>query len=134
MSVISPLGDRRLPVPDVSTEHVAGGGLRIWVAILAPVGLWTVHFMACVSLVRLACLDSRWTWVMHGTTVATAVPTVACIGLSWGILARGRRADAGHPATQTRFLGRLGLLVGLINLVLILLEGTLVAVVDACAR
>lgn len=100
--------------------------VRLWYAAFAGIPAWAIHLVTTAALAREACLSPRTTWLMHGITAVCALATVAAIGLSWS-LARLDRPE------RLRFLGRLGLLVGAINLLLILAEGAYVVLVRTCA-
>jgi hypothetical protein len=110
--------------------------VRIWYAVLGGVGAWTVHLLALSSFVRFSCNVHGYTWVMHAVTVITAIATLVAM---WLALRLVREADhetdetADTAAGRLRFLGRVGLLVGAINLALIVLEGAYVTVLKTCA-
>ncbi len=110
-------------------------GLRMWFPVVAGVGAWTVHILALSSLARLACLHPGVVWVMHGITIACIAVTVAAIAMAAGMARAGGGGTSDEDATpvsRTVFLGQLGVIVGVFNLVLIALEGLYVGVVPRC--
>lgn len=110
-------------------------GLRLWYAVSAGVFWWALHIVTFASLARWRCLHPGHDWVLHAVTVVTALGTLLAMWWSWQILQAGRDADeeSGDPRGLRHFLGMLGLLVGLINLLLIVWEGSYVTFIRACA-
>src|SRR5207302_1509929 len=100
-------------------------GFHVWFAVCGGIGAWIVHLTALSALARRTCVTGE-DWVLHALTVGLAAVTVLAMVLS----ARLRvPAGAGAPEperTDLHFLGKMGLLIGAINLVLILFEGALV--------
>jgi hypothetical protein len=97
-----------------------------------------VHLVFISSFVRFSCNRAGVTWVPHAVTAATALVTVVAIAVCAALARSNRPANAGSddeaasaPA-RTRFLGRLGVLCGAINLVLILVEGGYAGAVHRC--
>jgi hypothetical protein len=106
-------------------------GILPWFAVSAGVAMWAVHITGEASLVRLAQLHPGVVWAMHGLTAFTALVTIIALLLS---IRYARWDDAhegdGTPAGRTRFLGLLGVIFNVVNLMLILLEGLYVVVVE----
>ena len=70
---------------------------------------------------------STTAWTLHAATLVTALATVVALLLARRLVEAARDADeaGSDDAGQLLFLfGRLGLLIGAINLALILLEGS----------
>ena len=109
--------------------------LKLWYAVLAGIPAWTVHLLTVSSLAREACIRPRTIDVMHGVTALCAAATV--LAMVWCVpLARAGASDDDEGRqleSRLRFLGRLGILLGAINLMLILGEGSYVQLVRACA-
>jgi hypothetical protein len=104
----------------------------MWFPVVAGVGTWTVHLLALSSLAGLACLHPSVMWVMHGITVACVLVTVVAIVMAARMARVGDDADEATTTSRTVFLGQLGVMIGVINLALILVEGIYVAVVTRC--
>jgi hypothetical protein len=102
-----------------------------WFAVGAGVAMWAVHLVGEASLVRLAQKHSGVVWAMHALTAGTALVTLVALLLS---IRYARWDDAhegdGTPAGRTRFLGLLGVIFNVANLLLILAEGLYVVVVE----
>jgi hypothetical protein len=110
------------------------GGLRVWIPLVAPIGLWVFHEVAVSSLSDLACSHQRYRWLQHSLTLVTALAVLACMAMAVRLIREGGSSNEedGTPAGRTKFIGMFALLVGAVNLALILLEGSYVAVIHAC--
>lgn len=103
-----------------------GRAVLWWFPLAGPIGAWTVHLVFLASWVRHGC-NTGTEWPMHLVTAVTAVIALAGIVLSRRLVRLGADAeDADTAAGRLRFLGLLGLVVGIFNLALILLEGSYV--------
>src|SRR5262249_29175490 len=106
-------------------------GFYVWFAVCGGIGAWIVHLTAVSALARRTCLTGE-DWVLHALTIGLAAVTIFAMVLS----ARLRTAKTAGPAERERahlpFLGDMGLLIGAINLLLILFEGSLVFWVPVC--
>jgi hypothetical protein len=109
-------------------------GLRLWYAVTAGVFWWAVHVWAFASMARLRCLHPNVTWVLHAITVVTALGTLLAMWWSWQLWREGQGVDdgEGNPLGLRNFLGMLGLLTGLTNLLLILWESGYVFFMPSC--
>jgi hypothetical protein len=106
-------------------------GFRVWFAVCGGIGAWMVHLTAMSALARRTCVTGE-DWIVHALTIGLAAVTVVAIVLS-ARLRTPKLAGAVEPErTDLRFLGKMGLLIGAINLLLILFEGALVFWVPAC--
>jgi hypothetical protein len=112
-------------------DWVGDGGIRLWSVALAGVAAWAVHLLFVASFVRFSCNRAGVGWVPHAVTAGTAALTVAAM-LVCAVLARSEPDDEATPAARTTFIARVGLLVGGVNLVLILAEGSYVSAVHRC--
>ena len=111
------------------------GGVRVWVPLIGPVVAWTTHVIVVGSLTRLSCNRHPYVWVQHGATAVTSAFVVVCMLLAVQLVRRAHDDEAaGTEAGRTLFLGKLALPIGAINLALILLEGSYVAVIGPCVR
>ncbi len=110
------------------------GGLLVWGAALAGIGLWMVHIVALSSLVEVACGRPWLTWVVHGITLGTGGATALATWWCWELARTGDPDElAGSRAGRQRFVGLFGFLTGATSLLLILWEGSYVLFLDACA-
>ena len=105
-------------------------GFRVWFAVVGGIGAWMTHLIAESALARRTCVSGQ-DWVLH-------VLTASLLGVTLLAMVEASRlrqpVTAGGPAERTElsFLGKMGLLIGAINLVLILFEGLLVFWVPSC--
>lgn len=111
---------------DERESHSIASAIRsaflVWYAVLGGVAAWTIHLMFLASFVQFSC-NAGYTWVMHAVTAGTAVMTLVAMALSLRLVRLGADPDdQASEASRTRFLGRLGLIVGTFNLALILAE------------
>ena len=110
--------------------HSIGSAVRdaifVWYAALGGIAAWTIHLLFLTSFVRFTCTSGSYVWAMHLATVVTLAMTVVAMTLSWRLV----RADGDESSERgwLPFLGRLGLLVGAINIALIAVEGLYVFV------
>jgi hypothetical protein len=106
-------------------------GVLPWFAVSAGIAMWAVHLVGEASLVRVAQVHPGVVWVMHGLTAFTALVTLIALLIS---IHYARWDDAhegdGTPAGRTRFLGLLGVIFNVANLLLIFLEGLYIVVVE----
>ena len=109
-------------------------GLKVWIPVVAPIGLWIAHLTAVSSLSRLACNDHAYTWVQHAVTAVTGVAVVLCMLMATRLVSAGRGTteEDGSVPGRTKFLGLFALGVGAVNLALILLEGSYVIFIRSC--
>ena len=107
-------------------SHSWGEGLRrivtVWFALLGSTGAWIVHLVALSSLSPSACGHHRARLAMHLITAGCLVVALASTGLSARLAGRAAPDDEPSPRSQHRFLGLLGLLLGVVNLILIVAE------------
>jgi hypothetical protein len=107
--------------------HSIGSAIRtaftVWYGLLGGIAAWTIHLLFFAAWVRYSC-NAKQDWALHVVTAVTLVMTAIAIALSF----RFARVDGDDPESadtdigRTRFLGQLGLLVGIINFLLISLE------------
>jgi hypothetical protein len=108
-----------------STASAFREGLFIWYPLFAPVVLWMIHLVGLAAVVRESCLVPAHDWTMHGLTIVTGAGTIAGALLAWRLMAAnnsGTDDSADTERGRLRFLGLLGLIVALTNLLLILAE------------
>jgi hypothetical protein len=111
----------------------------VWCAVLVGIPAWMAHLVFEASMVGFTDTHPGWDWTLHAGTVVTALATLAgtiiCLDLYRRAGAARRdappegRDDDASAVTLSRFLGAFGSLLGIINLALILLEGSYVILV-----
>jgi hypothetical protein len=95
----------------------------VWYALLGSIGAWTIHLVFFVTYVRYTCNAPGSLWAMHVVTVVTLAMTVVAIALCTRMLHSSEGDEAGDDeGGRAQFLARLGLLIGVVNFALILLE------------
>ena len=109
-------------------------GAALWLPALGGIGAWIIHITAEASLVQLSRSHEVVVWLMQLLTLVTALVAAGASWLSWRLVVRSRAAEAdGSPAGRTAFLGWFGVITGLLNLTLILVEGAYIVVIDRSA-
>jgi hypothetical protein len=95
----------------------------VWYGLLGGIAAWTIHLLFFAAWVRYSC-NAGADWALHVVTAVTLAMTAVAIALSVDF-ARVKGDDpesADSDVGRTRFLGQLGILVGVINFLLISLE------------
>ena len=114
-----------------------------WAAIVVSTGAWAAHLVFSAAWAASggraragagsACRYGS-AWPLHLATGITAAVCLVALGVAW-TLTRERAdasADAGTFDGQIQFLGRLGIGVAAVNLLLILVEGSYVFFLRSC--
>jgi hypothetical protein len=107
--------------------------------VFVGVPAWAVHLVFEAAMVHFTNEHHGWEWTLHAATIFTAMLTIAGIAICWDLFRRAEHARRNAPPLAdeddssdialSRFLGMLGVIVGVANLVLILVEGFYVLVV-----
>jgi hypothetical protein len=113
--------------PEVArSEHsiwsAVRAGVTLWYALLGSIAAWTIHLVFVASFVRYTCIDPGSKWAMHAVTALTLAMTVLAMALCWRLERQGGDEASDRNGGPTRFIGRLGLVVGATNFALIALE------------
>jgi hypothetical protein len=107
-------------------SHSWAEGVRrivtVWFALLGSTGAWIVHLMALASLAPTACGHQRARGAMHLITAGCLLVALASTALAARLAGRAAPDDETTPRSQHRFLGLLGVLLGVVNLILIVAE------------
>ncbi|MCU1376161.1 MAG: hypothetical protein JWO68_3447 [Actinomycetia bacterium] len=98
------------------------GVVLLWFPLVAPIAAWAVHIVFIASIARFTCTRPSSTWTIHAVTAATLVVCAVAMALAWRLTRVATTEDADDVAGRHLFLGRLALLVGAANVVVILLE------------
>ncbi|HEY4378435.1 MAG TPA: hypothetical protein VGM93_14815 [Acidimicrobiales bacterium] len=112
-------------------------GVRVWLPVVAGIGLWIVHLSSLSALTRHSCIDPGSNWIAHAVTAVTAILTVVAMGFCEALRRRGARSESsGAPDSDLGpslvFIGWLGLATGAFSLALILYEGSWAVWVSPC--
>jgi len=116
-------------------RHAPHGGFKLWYALLGSIAAWLIHLCFGAGFVQYTCNVPGTTWIQHVATAVCAAATVLAMVWSARLVREGGGADEESGTTwgRTRFLGVMGLLIGAIDLLLILGEGSVVVFVHrAC--
>ena len=106
--------------------HSFGEAVRsavtVWFALLGSTGAWIIHLMALSSLAPSGCGHPGARLSMHLVTAGCLVIAGASLALSVRLAGRPTDDADSSPRSQHRFLGLLGALMGVIQIVLIVAE------------
>jgi hypothetical protein len=96
----------------------------VWYGLLGSIGAWTIHLVFFAAYVRYTCNRSGSLWAMHLITAVTLAMTAVALFLCWKMLRDSSEGDesADDEGGRAQFLARLGLLIGVVNFALIVLE------------
>jgi hypothetical protein len=119
----------------LETHSDTGGSMLAWVAVLLGPIAWTVHLLVAYFLVPTTC-DASLPWLLHLTTIVTAVASLAAVPLAWREM--GRSAESRNSGNQgsmqaRRFLGISGMALGLLFAAVVVLEGIPPVLLSPCA-
>ena len=109
-------------------------GLR-WSLVGVPVLAWTAHLTFSAAIVHYTCRHPEYRWTLHAGTAGLGLVCLVTIALSLLSIRQTEAADVDgeDQASQVAFLGRLAVVVGVANLLLITAEGILVPFLSSCA-
>jgi hypothetical protein len=123
--------DAPLSAPEVRDRSQ----LLAWATIVMSIAAWTVHIVGLAALVQYVCDHPGVEWVMHGMTVGLALVTLALTLLCVpGARLPDGDEEAGTTNANVRFLSRVAVAIGSVNLLLIVVEGVYVVFIDPCVR
>ena len=106
-----------------------------WATIVLSIAAWTVHIVGLAALVQYVCGNPEVEWVMHGMTIGLALVTLVLILLCVpGARLPDGDEEGGSHSASLRFLSRVAIAVGSVNLLLSVVEGVYVVFLDPCAR
>ena len=106
---------------DLPTELVDSPSIvAAWFAVMGGIGAWMAHLIAESSLADYSCAHNA-TWVMHAVTAVCLVVALAALLVSLRLTR--------VPSRPWMFVGWLGVISSLVNVLLIVFEGSYVAVV-----
>ncbi len=119
-------GDPTVSADQARKAHSTVSGIKtagtVWYALLGSLAAWIIHLLSFVSLAELSTTSPTTRWAMHGITVVTLTMTAAAIALSVRLARPAGDTDGRDEPARNRFLGQMGIVIGVINGLLILLE------------
>jgi hypothetical protein len=98
-----------------------------WFPVFGSIPAWAAHVVFIAALTRYSCTEPSTRWTLHAITAATlavaVLATVMCLRMIRGD-ANGNVPEETSPEEPGRqaFLGRLGLIIGGTDVLLIVLE------------
>jgi hypothetical protein len=96
-----------------------------WASIAVSIVAWMAHLIGSAGTVAFA-REQDAKWLLHLGTLVAVLVVVAAGAASLYVLARSKTAEDEESAHQLHFLGVLGAVTALFNLVLVLAEGSFV--------
>lgn len=101
-------------------------GLRVAYAIGGSTAAWMAHLFFASSFVQYTCNAHGTLRYQHVATAACALVAAHAAWVAYGLHREGQAAaeDAGTPEGANNFIGLVGIIVALTNLLLILGEGS----------
>lgn len=94
-----------------------------WFPVLGSIPAWAVHLVFLSAYARESCTRPSTRWALHAATVLCLAVAALATALSARHARAGAPEDAPADAGRTAFLGRLGVAIGLADVLLIALEG-----------
>ncbi|WP_437563199.1 cytochrome c oxidase assembly protein [Sorangium sp. So ce542] len=116
-------------------EALSAGPVRLWVGLLGASFAWLVHILARYPLVPVACREGTVA-LLHLVTLACAAAAAGAGMLAFANARRARRegrAGGGPPWSDPAFMGRAGVVLSALFLLVILSEMLPALVQDPCA-
>jgi hypothetical protein len=108
----------------------------VWTAAFVGVPAWIAHLVFEAAMVHFTDEHHGWEWTLHAATIFTALVTAAGIAICYDLYRRAEQTrrvepplaedDDASDIALSRFLGMLGVFLGVANIVLILAEGSYV--------
>ena len=111
-------------------------GLRVAWVFGGSTAAWMAHLFFASSFVRYSCNAHGTLWYQHLVTALCALVAAHATWVAVGLYREGRgdSEDAGTAAGANNFIGVVGIIVGLTNLLLILAEGSFVGLIHQACR
>ena len=112
-------------VHDIESAGAVRRAVEVWYAAFGSIVAWMAHLVFEASIVRWTADVPSWRWTLHAGTAVCVLASVVALGLAWRLRIAAGAADesAADDAGQLRFLANVGLLTGVIDLALIVIEG-----------
>ena len=111
-------------------------GLKVAYVFAGSTGAWIFHLLFAASFVRYSCNAHGTGWYQHLATLFFAAIAAHATWVAYGLYREGRAdaEDAGTRRGANNFIGVVGIIVGLTNLLLIFGEGSFVALIHPACR
>jgi hypothetical protein len=111
-------------------------GIRVAYVFAGSTGAWMAHLFFASSFVRYSCNAGGVDWAQHLSTAFFAIVCIHAAWVAYGLYREGRTdpEDAGTSMGATNFIGVVGIIVCLTNLLLILGEGSFVGLIHGGCR
>jgi hypothetical protein len=109
-----------------ATTHLRHRGLRVAYVFGGSTAAWLAHLFFASSFVQYSCNAQGTLWYQHVVTALCALIAAHATWVAYGLYTDGRTEseDAGTPLGANNFIGVVGMIVGVTNLLLILAEGS----------
>ena len=120
----------------VSAPPVRHRGIKVAYVFAGSTGAWMAHLFFGTSFVRYTCNAQGTVWYQHLATALCALVAAHATWVAYGLHREGRidPEDAGSSFGANNFVGVVGIIVGLANLLLILAEGSMVGLIHGACR
>ena len=111
-------------------------GLRVAYVFGGSIGAWMAHLIFASSFVRYSCNTHGTGWYQHLVTAVCAAVAAHATWVAYALHREGRAdaEDAGTFNGANNFIGLVGIILGLTNLLLILAEGSFVSLIHPACR
>ena len=97
-------------------------GATTWFAVFGSVAAWAVHLVALAGLACLGCDHGGARVAMHVITAGCLALAAVAVALSVRLAAAGDDDAGTSPMAWHKFLGLLGLIIGVVQIGLIVVE------------
>jgi len=93
-----------------------------WFPVFGSIPAWAVHLLAITALARYSCNAPSSRWSLHLITAVTLAMAVASTAMAARMVGAGGDETSPEGPGRLAFLGRLGLILGATDVLLIVLE------------
>jgi hypothetical protein len=93
-----------------------------WFPVFGSIPAWAAHVVFIAALARYTCNDPSVSWTLHAITAATLAMAALAMLMAGRMVRAGGDETSPEEAGRLAFLGRLGLLIGGTDVLLIVLE------------
>ena len=94
----------------------------IWFPVFGSIPAWAAHLTFLAALTRYTCTVPSAAWTLHAITAATLAVAVLATLMAGRMVRGGGDETSPEEPGRVAFLGRLGLLIGGTDVLLIVLE------------
>jgi len=111
-------------------------GLKVAYVFAGSTAAWIAHLVFAASFVKYSCNAGGVNWAQHLSTAFFSLITIHATWVAYGLFREGRAdgEDAGTSMGVNNFIGVVGILVCLTNLLLILGEGSFVSLIHQSCK